>query len=271
MSTTNGILFRRHTSRRYKHGKTARVLGIATLALTLTWTPYWIFILKSTKHLGYNLHLSPKLTSSPVIYFFLIKLSKNSYYLNYLLNPIFYSFLNQRFRQHVNGLFETIFKFLFKFCCFCCYKIKVNKLNERNEFENRKINLNNNANDLNCSSQPILQNRRVIDSNVKYKDAKNSTQSIKLFKTRIISFISRLFANCCSKINSTRNSNFKPEQQQQQTKRSIVLEEQLFYTNSTNVFKSNTKIGTVYKVNSFENQVHAVNCVNSRSNLNDEQ
>lgn len=54
--------------------------------------------------------------------FLLTKIIKNSFYLNYVLNPLFYSFVNRRFRQNVCVIFQLLLKFLLKYCCCCCFK-----------------------------------------------------------------------------------------------------------------------------------------------------
>jgi hypothetical protein len=102
------------------------LLGIATLAFAITWFPYWYYIIK---HVIYNNqgHSFERLDSSlkPVsLYDFIcFKIQTNSFYLNYALNPIFYSFFNRRFRQNVLILFQNIFKSLFVLC-YCCQRCK---------------------------------------------------------------------------------------------------------------------------------------------------
>ena len=109
-------LFRRHISRPFKHGKTARILGISTLTLLLTWIPYWYYVILKESRLfkdNYDEDDPTMLTSGEIIIFsqskyYLKRLLKNLFYLNYVLNPFFYSFVNHRFRQNVYNLF---FKF----------------------------------------------------------------------------------------------------------------------------------------------------------------
>jgi len=129
-SPANALLFRRHTTRIFQHGKTARILGVATLAFTLTWTPYWFhtFIDLTKKTYDYDVESKSSIrqfrneeTSSDLGSFVLDKFIKNSFYLNYVLNPLFYSFVNQRFRKNVYFLFNVLFKIILKCCCCLCY------------------------------------------------------------------------------------------------------------------------------------------------------
>ena len=109
-------LFRRHISRPFKHGKTARILGMSTLTLLLTWLPYWYYVvLKESKFFDHSdnyTRVNSGYDESILIFnqskYYLKKLLKNLFYLNYVLNPFFYSFVNHRFRQNVYNLF---FKF----------------------------------------------------------------------------------------------------------------------------------------------------------------
>lgn len=89
------ISIRRHTSRKYKHTKTATVLALTILVIVFTWTPFWL-------HELLVLHRNCILT----------KIFKNLYLLNYVLNPLFYSFVNKRFRKNALYLAKS-------FCSSC--------------------------------------------------------------------------------------------------------------------------------------------------------
>ena len=104
----NTYTIRRHTSRKFKHGKTARVLGIATIVLAFTWLPYWYH------NIIFLFVISPYKSSSASLRIIWETFLKNSFYLNYIINPIIYSFVDQRFRQNVIGLFKQAFSCLFK-------------------------------------------------------------------------------------------------------------------------------------------------------------
>ena len=104
--------------------------GVATLAFTLTWLPFWHDVIENLIG-NYQEASRPKSTihSGPIslIDFILIKTQRNSFYLNYVLNPIFYSFVNRRFRQNVLVLFKKVLE---KVCC-CCRKINYCKLSKK--------------------------------------------------------------------------------------------------------------------------------------------
>ena len=80
---------------------------MATLAFAVTWIPYWYFIVT------YSLFQSDRLYMTSLGDCVAVKLLKSSFYLNYVLNPIFYSFINRRFRQNVIVLFQHM-------CALCC-------------------------------------------------------------------------------------------------------------------------------------------------------
>jgi hypothetical protein len=149
-------LFRRHISRPFKHGKTARILGISTLAFLLTWVPYWYYVIFTESRFETEISSasdeSTTTTMSHYYYqqqvltiiiindskYYLKKLLKNLFYLNYVLNPFFYSFVNQRFRQNVYNLF---FKFQI------CKNIKLFKKFKKLKNLNIKRDCLNSAND----------------------------------------------------------------------------------------------------------------------------
>ncbi|CAF0731523.1 unnamed protein product [Brachionus calyciflorus] len=91
------VTMRRHTSRRYQHSRTGRVLSFTILAMIITWTPYWL-------HFFYDLFDCKEFFLNK----FMAKLLKNMYLLNYILNPIFYSFVNKRFRKAASNLFRDL-------------------------------------------------------------------------------------------------------------------------------------------------------------------
>jgi hypothetical protein len=121
------VSIRRHTSRRLKHSKTAKVLGFATLAFALTWLPYWLFefgVLKLRP-----LKASQLGDSALAFEAIAMKLLKNSFYLNYMLNPLFYSFVNSRFRHNLWSILRKCGKlivrlgyfFVYMCYCMCCW------------------------------------------------------------------------------------------------------------------------------------------------------
>lgn len=81
------ISIRRHTSRKYKHTKTASVLALTIFLIVLTWSPFWL----------YKILIDKKAQDENCL---LTKIMKNLYLLNYVLNPVFYSFINKRFRKN---------------------------------------------------------------------------------------------------------------------------------------------------------------------------
>lgn len=92
------ISIRRHTSRKYKHTKTASILALTICVIVLTWSPFWLYkIFTGIAHDESYL---------------LTKIFKNLYLLNYLLNPVFYSFINKRFRKNAVYLAKS-------FCSSC--------------------------------------------------------------------------------------------------------------------------------------------------------
>lgn len=99
-STQNvkAISIRRHTSRKYKHTKTASILALTIFVIVLTWSPFWLYKIITRLAQDQN--------------YLLAKLFKNLYFLNYLLNPVFYSFINKRFRKNVVYLAKS-------FCSSC--------------------------------------------------------------------------------------------------------------------------------------------------------
>jgi hypothetical protein len=129
---SNTMSIRRHTSRRFKHGRTARVLGLTTLGFAITWIPYWVCLYKTTtKTTAERLHEPHDTAQMSLAEYLLVKYIKNSFYLNYILNPIFYSFVNQRFRKiFVNllkKLLRPIVSRLSHVCCCCCFGLLGNK------------------------------------------------------------------------------------------------------------------------------------------------
>ncbi|RNA19600.1 5-hydroxytryptamine receptor 1F-like [Brachionus plicatilis] len=93
------ISIRRHTSRKYKHTKTATVLALTILVIVFTWAPFWLHkLLVLHPHHHHNCVLS--------------KIFNNLYLLNYVLNPLFYSFVNKRFRKNALYLAKS-------FCSSC--------------------------------------------------------------------------------------------------------------------------------------------------------
>ena len=128
--TTNRVSIRKHTSKPLKHRKTAKLLGIATLAFAFTWMPYWVYVYMLK--FKFNDYLINGLIKSTAGSYLLVKCLKNSFYLNYILNPIFYSFVNKRFRQNLVALYQKIVKF---FCCVgsgdrCCF-VRQNRNNSK--------------------------------------------------------------------------------------------------------------------------------------------
>ena len=132
--SVNNVSIRRHTSRRLKHSKTAKVLGFATLAFAFTWLPYWLFEFGLLKEKLAQMNLSTN--STHYLQVIMLKFLKNSFYLNYVLNSLFYSFVNRPFRRSLRIMIKKLTKFLGKayyfvlyvfykacccsFCCFCC-------------------------------------------------------------------------------------------------------------------------------------------------------
>jgi hypothetical protein len=123
----NVSMIRRHTSRRLKHSKTAKVLGFATLAFAITWAPYWLF---QFGVLGLKpLRVRELGNSAQALESIALKLLKNSFYLNYMLNPLFYSFVNKRFRHNLLSILKKCGKlivhsyyFVMYICyCMCCW------------------------------------------------------------------------------------------------------------------------------------------------------
>lgn len=143
LNSNNGTLshrvsIRKHTSRPLRHSKTARVLGVATLAFALTWSPYWYYVLKTNANTT-----SRRVVNEPNEFLYvnlstmgdylLKRFLKNSFYLNYVLNPIFYSFVNQRFRRNVASLFRKLTKCILNLVCCCLINKKVNS-NKKSNF-----------------------------------------------------------------------------------------------------------------------------------------
>lgn len=84
IKSSGDVLMRRHLNKPLSHGKTARTLGLSTMALFLTWLPYWLHVYW------------------PYRYSYFIK---NMFYFNYILNPLFYSLNNAKFRNNAYNLF----------------------------------------------------------------------------------------------------------------------------------------------------------------------
>ncbi len=103
---------RRHiaSGRKMYCNRTAKCLFIATLTFTLTWTPYWL--------LNFDL-IKPSNQMNNLIL-------KNTFYLNFILNPMFYSFANGGFRNYLCNFFQKskkFFKMLFYFVLYVFYRL----------------------------------------------------------------------------------------------------------------------------------------------------
>lgn len=180
-NTATTISIRRHTRGRFKHGRTARVLGLTTLGFAITWIPYWLYLYKIT-----YMKVLPdvRVTEVTLVDCLLIKYVKNSYYLNYILNPIFYSFVNQRFRRIFLNLFKKVLKFVSShlfYCCCCCCCCCANKLglfrNKTFNFFNAQTNASSN---FYCSSQSFSSNlnKRTHQQNMQQRRSRmNSVRS----------------------------------------------------------------------------------------------
>ncbi len=190
-NATNTLLFRRHTQRIFKHGKTARILGIATLAFTVTWTPFWYYNLNY-----FNLEDNSKsLMKTDISQFIFLKFIKNSFYLNYVLNPLFYSFVNQRFRRNVANIFEKIFKLITKYCCcYCCFCNILVRL-----FVNLK---NNQKKDLSQSSESVIMCKNSKIMITKDENSRNKIANLKKTLNKFCCF-------CCSKLAKKKNNNLE--------------------------------------------------------------
>jgi hypothetical protein len=188
------LLFRRHTNRRFKHGKTARILGIATLSFALTWSPYWYysFYYSSSPFRSqpnfvslYNATFVPMASLNiEMEKFFFKKIAKNSFFLNYILNPIFYSFVNASFRKSTINFFRKVIKFLTNHLCI--WK-KLTKLEDHFK-RNSKQNLREDPIDLAKAESASLNNHTFFYNS-------------KSFMVRVFSNIIKYPSLCCSKTN----------------------------------------------------------------------
>jgi hypothetical protein len=88
------VRLRRHVKKPLKHGKTACLLIMSTFFFVFTWLPFWYFT-----------WFKKPATNLDIMF-------KNTFYLNYILNPIFYSFFNRDFHSDAFGLLLAI-----KSCC----------------------------------------------------------------------------------------------------------------------------------------------------------
>nr|QVK45740.1 G protein-coupled receptor [Proales similis] len=96
---------RRHTHRQVRHGKSARLLGMATMVFALTWIPYWLLDMRWL--------VWPVLTAQPSSMnadrSLGLGLAVNLIYLNQVLNPVFFCLIDRRFRRDFYLLFKNTF------------------------------------------------------------------------------------------------------------------------------------------------------------------
>jgi hypothetical protein len=143
-SQTNNLKIkcRRHTSP-LNHIRTARILSIATVAFMIQWTIYWIYFIYLNKinNIGICKQEKSNFTSSQQFERWnetktttttctdhshwsnsiWIRIFENFFFLNYILNPIIYSFVNKDFRNNVSNLLNKFSHKLIRICCFCCH------------------------------------------------------------------------------------------------------------------------------------------------------
>lgn len=135
LTSHSNTMIRRHTAKRLKHSKTAKILGFATLAFALTWCPYWLFDFQI-----FDIHFMLNQDGSDHgLAIIGRKFFYNTFYLNYVLNPVIYSFVNRRFRQNLlnmlrkagrlayNGLYLIVYGFYCTLCCTALCPIMVKK------------------------------------------------------------------------------------------------------------------------------------------------
>lgn len=199
-NATSTISMRRHTSRRFKHGRTARVLGLTTLAFAITWTPYWFYVYK------YEIGKHDKEPINGSV----LKYLKNSFYLNYILNPIFYSFVNRRFREIFRNLCRKIFNFFSKFCCCCWRNCSRNKENLEFLRANSNFYCSNQSFNTNAALNANYQRRRSRYNSVRsdfFDSSVNSSPSVPNFLNELFNSKLSSFLNCC---NFFKNNKSKP-------------------------------------------------------------
>lgn len=225
----SAVAIRRHTSRRFKHGRTARVLGLTTLAFAITWVPFWIYLYKTIE----TTSNTKKLSDLTFIEYLLLNYAKNTFYFNYILNPIFYSFVNQRFRRIFFTLSKKVFKFCLRCvcflfcCCLCCFSKKnvttggsCARLAKQNSnfyycsSQSFSSNLypttnntthNNNAHNTHNSSFRInqTQNRRSRMNSFRSDTANSASFNYSTsFKANLYNFMSKKMSLCCSMFKS---------------------------------------------------------------------
>jgi hypothetical protein len=204
LNSNNGTLshrvsIRKHTSRPLRHSKTARVLGVATLAFALTWSPYWYYVLKTNANTT-----SRRVVNEPNEFLYvdvstmgdylLKRFLKNSFYLNYVLNPIFYSFVNQRFRRNVASLFRKLTKCVLNLVCCCLINKKGNSSKKSNFY-----------------SSTSKRSRSRLNSTAKSDAHTGSASNFKSVFSKNYKYLS----TCCSKtkLDANKSLNVNPDTQ----------------------------------------------------------
>jgi len=124
--SNNRVSIRKHSSKPLKHRKTAKLLGIATISFAVTWMPYWIYLYLVKIKFSLNNRFI-----SEAQHYLILKFLKNSFYLNFVLNPILFSFVDKRFRQNLLVLVKKVFDLI------CCERM--NFLNKNGKALNPKM------------------------------------------------------------------------------------------------------------------------------------
>ena len=204
--SSNRVSIRKHSSKPLKHRKTAKLLGIATFAFAVTWIPYWVYLyLLKIKFSFHNRFFSE--SDNYLIFKFL----QNSFYLNFVLNPVFYSFVDKRFRQNMFVMFKKVFDLI---CCDGknCFNLNNKDSSQRMGNNSSEVYSNNLKRNLSNASNKYynnnLKNDKLNAINVKsIPDSQKDTEKNSYFFGLLPKNIVFLSENCSKKQNNSINLN----------------------------------------------------------------
>jgi hypothetical protein len=208
--STNHVSIRKHSSKPLKHRKTAKLLGIATFSFVATWIPYWIYLYLMKTNFCFN----SRFFSASGNYL-IFKCLKNSLYLNFVLNPVFYSFVDKRFRQNLSVLVKKLFD---TFCCQSknCFNANNKESNQKmtnNSSEiystNLKRNLSNASNKYYNSNNNKLKDLQIKNNSDLKKEAENNSYFFGLIPKNVVFLSENCSKNKKKSINLNLNSNTK--------------------------------------------------------------